>query len=73
VRLTVVQIRDGKPEASILDECTCHLVGINQIGTNGVVVDRADVEARLGKWTNKNDPRIVRPARVEASDDECPF
>jgi transcriptional regulator with XRE-family HTH domain len=32
-----------------------------RVGTNGVIVDRADVEANLPKWYNTSDPRIVRP------------
>jgi transcriptional regulator with XRE-family HTH domain len=32
-----------------------------RVGTGGVIIDRADVEARMDKWTNTNDPRIVRP------------
>jgi transcriptional regulator with XRE-family HTH domain len=41
-------------------------------GTGGVIVDRADVEARMSKWTNTNDPRIVRP-KPDTMNDECPF
>ncbi len=47
-----------------------------RIGTGGVVVDRADIESRMGKWTNTSDPRIVRPERPErfkTFTDECPF
>lgn len=44
-----------------------------RIGTGGVIVDRADVESRMGKWTNTSDPRIVRPERPKTDADECPF
>jgi hypothetical protein len=44
-----------------------------RIGTGGITVDRADVEVRLGKWTNTSDPRIVRPEKLERNHDECPF
>jgi hypothetical protein len=43
-----------------------------RIGTGGVIVDRADVEAHMTKWTNTNDPRIVRP-KPDTTNDECPF
>lgn len=49
---------------------TCLVV---RIGTGGTVVDRADVESRLEKWTSTNDPRIIRPERPKSGDDECPF
>jgi transcriptional regulator with XRE-family HTH domain len=43
-----------------------------RVGTGDVVVDRADVEARMSKWTNTNDPRIARP-KPDTTNDECPF
>lgn len=53
---------DGDGPAMLLatwDE-TCLVL---RVGTGGVVVDRADVESRMDKWTNTSDPRIVRPER----------
>lgn len=44
-----------------------------RIGTGGAIVDRADVEARMDKWTNTSDPRIVRPEPPKRDDDEIPF
>ena len=45
-----------------------------RIGAGGAIVDRADVEARLGKWTTTNDPGIVRPQRPKLDGGgECPF
>ena len=47
-----------------------------RIGTDGTLVERADVEARMGKWTNTSDPRIVRPAisaDVAFDDSDLPF
>lgn len=44
-----------------------------RIGTGGTVVDRADVESRMEKWTNTSDPRIVRPERPKSDEDEIPF
>jgi transcriptional regulator with XRE-family HTH domain len=45
-----------------------------RIGTGGVIVDRADVESRMAKWTSTNDPRIVRPEQSKRDDDdEIPF
>ena len=41
-----------------------------RIGTGGAIVDRADVEARMSKWTNTYDPRIVRPM-PDTTNDEC--
>jgi transcriptional regulator with XRE-family HTH domain len=43
-----------------------------RVGTGGVIVDRADVMAGMGKWTNTNDPRIVLP-KPDTTNDECPF
>jgi hypothetical protein len=43
-----------------------------RVGTGDVIVDRADVEARMSKWTNTNDPRIARP-KPDTTNDECPF
>jgi transcriptional regulator with XRE-family HTH domain len=37
---------------------TCLVI---RVGADGLVVDRADVEARMEKWTESRDPRIVRP------------
>jgi transcriptional regulator with XRE-family HTH domain len=45
-----------------------------RVGTQGVIVDRADVEARLPQWYNTSDPRIVRPTVAPEPDgEECPF
>jgi len=45
-----------------------------RIGTGGLVVDRAEVEARLPKWYNTSDPRIVQVKSPQTpSDDEIPF
>jgi transcriptional regulator with XRE-family HTH domain len=47
-----------------------------RVGTGGLVVDRAEVEARLPKWYNTSDPRIVQekaPHTPRTSDDEIPF
>lgn len=44
-----------------------------RVGIGGAIVDRADVEARMGKWTNTSDPRIVRPEKPKEDSDECPF
>jgi hypothetical protein len=47
-----------------------------RVGTGGLVVDRAEVEARLPKWYNTSDPRIVHvkaPQVPQASSDEIPF
>jgi transcriptional regulator with XRE-family HTH domain len=43
-----------------------------RIGTGGIIVDRADVEAHMPKWTNTNDSSIVRP-KPDTTNDECPF
>jgi transcriptional regulator with XRE-family HTH domain len=40
-------------------------------GTGGIIVDRADVEARMPKLYNTTDPRIVRAETPET--DEFPF
>ena len=44
-----------------------------RIGTDGTVVDRADVESRMDKWTSTSDPRIVRPERPQNDEDENTF
>jgi transcriptional regulator with XRE-family HTH domain len=45
-----------------------------RVGTGGTIVDRADVEARMDKWTNTDDPRIVRPKPDTRPDTtEIPF
>jgi transcriptional regulator with XRE-family HTH domain len=52
-----------------------------RIGTGGMVIDHADVEARMPKWHHTNDPRIVRPPEPFGSSqptqkppsDEIPF
>jgi transcriptional regulator with XRE-family HTH domain len=49
---------------------TCLVI---RIGTDSNVVDRADVEARMSKWTNTSDPRIVRPERPQSDEDEFLF
>jgi transcriptional regulator with XRE-family HTH domain len=38
-------------------EETCLVI---RVGTRGEIVDRADVEERMWKWTSMNDPKIVR-------------
>jgi transcriptional regulator with XRE-family HTH domain len=43
-----------------------------RVGTSGLIIDRADVEARLPKWYNTSDPRVVKTP-VMAADDEIPF
>ena len=43
-----------------------------RVGTAGIIVDRADVYANMGKWTNTNDPRIVCP-KPETTNEETPF
>jgi transcriptional regulator with XRE-family HTH domain len=64
---------DGGTSMAILlaqwDE-TCLVI---RIGTDSNVVDRADVEARMSKWTNTSDPRIVRPERPQSDEDEFLF
>jgi transcriptional regulator with XRE-family HTH domain len=45
-----------------------------RVGTGGIVVDRADVYERMGKWTSTSDRRIIEPNKTEATnDDENPF
>ena len=44
-----------------------------RIGTGGTLVDRADVEPRMDKWTSTSDPRIVRPVPPKTDDDDIPF
>jgi transcriptional regulator with XRE-family HTH domain len=47
-----------------------------RVGTGGLVVDRAEVEARLPKWYNTSDARIVHvkvPQSAQTPDDEIPF
>lgn len=51
-------------------EETCLVI---RIGTDGDLVDRVDVEARMSKWTNTSDPRIVRPKRQQNDVDENTF
>lgn len=60
----------GMPILLATWEETCLVL---RVGTGGIIVDRADVEARMGKWTNTSDPRILRPEKPEAHNDECPF
>jgi transcriptional regulator with XRE-family HTH domain len=43
-----------------------------RVGTAGVIVDRADVEAHLPHWYNTSDPRIVRPKNLTLTD-AAPF
>jgi transcriptional regulator with XRE-family HTH domain len=45
-----------------------------RVGTGGLVIDRADVEAHMPKWHNTSDPRIVRVKdAADADDNEIPF
>jgi len=44
-----------------------------RIGTGGIIVDRADVEANLPKWFNTSDPHIVRVETSQDPTDEIPF
>jgi hypothetical protein len=46
-------------------EETCLVI---RVGTGGVIVDRADVEERMDKWTTTNDPKIVRHNRPQSED-----
>lgn len=48
---------------------TCLVI---RVGTEGVIVDRADVEARMGKWTNTDDPKIVRPKPPQSEETTPP-
>jgi transcriptional regulator with XRE-family HTH domain len=63
---------DGDGPAMLLatwDE-TCLVL---RVGTGGAVIDRADVESRMDKWTNTSDGRIVRPEKPRNTDDEFLF
>ena len=44
-----------------------------RVGTGGTIVERADVEARMGVWTTTSDARFKRPERPGGDNDECPF
>jgi transcriptional regulator with XRE-family HTH domain len=47
-----------------------------RVGTGGVLVERAEVEARLPKWYNTTDPRIVHaklPGTTQMPSEEVPF
>jgi transcriptional regulator with XRE-family HTH domain len=45
-----------------------------RVGTSGLIIDRADIEAHMPKWYNTSDPRVVRVKAPEmAADDEIPF
>ena len=49
---------------------------VMRVGTHGLVVERAEVEARLPKWYNTSDARIVRitpSEQSQSSSDEIPF
>ena len=66
----VVDEGDGMPMLLGTWDETCLVL---RAGTGGVIVARADIYSRMGKWTNTTDGKIVRPAKPEADADECPF
>jgi transcriptional regulator with XRE-family HTH domain len=63
---------DGIPFLMAKWDETCLVL---RVGTSGLIIDRADVQAHMPKWYNTSDTRVVRVKTPEmpADDDEIPF
>lgn len=52
---------DGGTDIAVLLATWEETCVVLRVGTGGLIVDRADVYASMGKWVSTNDSRIVQP------------